>query len=163
MNQFNGVQNTSGFHHGGKSRHFLFFINLVAAFHTWSASFKFNGVQNTSGYIMEVKVLSVPYHSHCSLSHLIKNKTQNLHLMTAIKSNIVFRWNTIYLACIRQGFYHQNCFIDGGYRSTRRKLSTCRKWLSHWQTLSYNVVSSTPCLSRIWTHDFSDDRHWLHW
>jgi hypothetical protein len=59
-------------------------------------------------FIMEAKVLSVPYHSHCSLSHLIKNKTQNLHLMTAIKSNIVFRWNTIYPACIRQGFYHQN-------------------------------------------------------
>jgi hypothetical protein len=26
---------------------------------------------------------------------------------------------------------------------------------SHWQTLSHNVVSSTP-------HNFSGDRHWLH-
>jgi hypothetical protein len=26
---------------------------------------------------------------------------------------------------------------------------------SHWQTLSHNVVSSTP-------HTFSGDRHWLH-
>ena len=33
---------------------------------------------------------------------------------------------------------------------------------SHWQTLSHNVVSSTPRLSEIWTHNFNDDRHWLH-
>ena len=33
---------------------------------------------------------------------------------------------------------------------------------SHWQTLSHNVVSSTPCLSHIQTHNISDDRHWLH-
>jgi hypothetical protein len=32
-------------------------------------------------------------------------------------------------------------FIDEGNRSTRRKPST---WLSHWQTVSYKVVSSTP-------------------
>ena len=33
---------------------------------------------------------------------------------------------------------------------------------SHWQTLSHNIVSSTAHLSRIWTHNFSGDRHWLH-
>jgi hypothetical protein len=27
--------------------------------------------------------------------------------------------------------------------------------VSHWQTLSNNVVSSTPLLSGIWTHNFS--------
>jgi hypothetical protein len=32
---------------------------------------------------------------------------------------------------------------------------------SHWQTLSHNVVSSTPCLSGIRTHNVSDDKHWL--
>jgi len=30
---------------------------------------------------------------------------------------------------------------------------------SHWQTLSNNVVSSTPCLTGIRTHNFSGDRY----
>jgi hypothetical protein len=33
---------------------------------------------------------------------------------------------------------------------------------SHWQTLSHNVVSGTPCLSVIRTHNVSGDRHTLH-
>ena len=33
---------------------------------------------------------------------------------------------------------------------------------SHWQTLSHNVVSSTPHLSEVWTHNVSSDRHWLY-
>ena len=32
---------------------------------------------------------------------------------------------------------------------------------SYWQTWSHNVVSSTPRLSGFWTHNFSDDEHWL--
>ena len=42
-------------------------------------------------------------------------------------------------------------FIGEGHRSTRRKPPICRK--------SYNVVSSTPRLSRI---RISCDRQWLH-
>ena len=33
---------------------------------------------------------------------------------------------------------------------------------SHRQTLSYNVVLSTPRLGGVWTHNVSGDRHWLH-
>jgi hypothetical protein len=32
---------------------------------------------------------------------------------------------------------------------------------SHWQTLSHNVVSSTPRLRGVQTHNVSGDRHWL--
>ena len=30
---------------------------------------------------------------------------------------------------------------------------------SHWQTLSYNVISSTPRHERVRTHDVNGDRH----
>ena len=33
---------------------------------------------------------------------------------------------------------------------------------SHWQTLSHNVVSSTPRLSGVRTHNVRGDKHWLH-
>jgi hypothetical protein len=33
---------------------------------------------------------------------------------------------------------------------------------SHCQTLAHKVVSSTHCLSGIWTHNVNGDQHWLH-
>ena len=33
---------------------------------------------------------------------------------------------------------------------------------SHWQTLSHEVVSSTPHLSGVRAHNICGDRHWLH-
>ena len=47
------------------------------------------------------------------------------------------------------------CFIGEG---NRRKPQTCSKSLTN---LSHNVVSSTPHLSGIWTHNVSGDRHWI--
>ena len=46
-------------------------------------------------------------------------------------------------------------------REYTEKTQTCRK-SQVTDTLSHNVVSSTPHLSGIWTHNISGDRHWLH-
>ena len=45
---------------------------------------------------------------------------------------------------------------------TRVHRENHRPVASHWQTLSHNVVSSTPCPSGVGTQNFSGDRHWLH-
>jgi hypothetical protein len=50
-------------------------------------------------------------------------------------------------------------FIGGGNRSTQRNY---RPVASHWQSLSNNVVSSTPRQSGVRTHNNSGDRHWFH-
>ena len=45
-------------------------------------------------------------------------------------------------------------FIGEGNRRTQRKRPICR---NYWQTLSHNVVTSTPCLSMIQTLYVSGD------
>ena len=55
------------------------------------------------------------------------------------------------------GYIMAVSFIGGGNLST-----LINHWpaASHWQTLSHNVISSTPLHEQIWTHNFSGDRHW---
>jgi len=52
--------------------------------------------------------------------------------------------------------YRGGHFIGGRNRSTWRKQ---RPVASHWQTLSHNVIWSTPCLSGIRTNNIRRDRH----
>ena len=47
-------------------------------------------------------------------------------------------------------------------KETRLPVENHRPASSHWRTLSHNVVSSTPRLSRIRTHNINGDMHWLH-
>ena len=47
-------------------------------------------------------------------------------------------------------------FIGGGNQSTQRKPPTCHKSL---KILSHNVVSSSPRMTGIRTHNVSGDRH----
>ena len=51
---------------------------------------------------------------------------------------------------------------EWGYHKWALAHSSSCSELVYWQTLSHNVVSSTPRLNRIWTHNVSGDRHWLH-
>jgi hypothetical protein len=51
-------------------------------------------------------------------------------------------------------------FIDG---DTRVSGENHRPVTSHWQTLSNNVVSSTPRLSVVRTHNVSGCRQWDNW
>ena len=53
----------------------------------------------------------------------------------------------------------RRCFIDGGNRSTLLYHIMLYRVCP---TVSLNVVSSTPSLSGIRTHNISGDRYWLH-
>jgi len=51
----------------------------------------------------------------------------------------------------------------GGQFYWWRKPEYHRPVVSHWQTLSHNVVSSTLRHERVRTHSISGNRHWLQW
>ena len=87
--------------------------------------------------------------SHVSKVPIIRySREKNVIIKTAIFSNKInrrhFQQYCSYMVAVS--------FIGGENLSTRRKPPTFRA--SHWQTLSHNVVSSTPRLRKIWTHRF---------
>jgi hypothetical protein len=51
-------------------------------------------------------------------------------------------------------------FIGGGNRTTRRKPLTFRKIMKIF--IPHDVLSSTPLLSEIRTHNISGGMYWLH-
>ena len=65
-------------------------------------------------------------------------------------------WCLTLLSTIFQLYRIAVSFIGGGNRSTRKNHCPVT---SHWQALSYNVVSSTHRLSGLRTHNVSVDRH----
>ena len=68
-------------------------------------------------------------------------------------------WCLTPLSTIFQLYVWQSVLVVEENRSTQRK-----NWpvTSHWLTLSHSIVSSTPHLSVVRTHNISDDRQWLH-
>ena len=59
-------------------------------------------------------------------------------------------FNSISGILLRSGLLVEETRVPGENQSTA---------ISHWQTLSYNVASSTPHMSGIRTHNVSCDRH----
>ena len=74
-------------------------------------------------------------------------------------TRLVDGWLVYGVKCHFQQYFSYNMevsFIGGGYQSTPEKKKPAA---SHWQTLSHNVVSSTPRLNGVRTHSVSGDRH----
>jgi hypothetical protein len=74
------------------------------------------------------------------------------------RSFVVLMWSPIYF---------QVWVIEGPLVAVWFMIYYCFKYdhrptISHWQTLSNDVVSSTPHLSVIRTHSVSGDKQWLH-
>ena len=53
-------------------------------------------------------------------------------------------------------------FICGGNRSTQNKPPTCRKSLTNFIIMLYWIHLGMNRSYRVWTHNFSGDRQWLH-
>ena len=87
--------------------------------------------------------------------------TSERQLMQLINSwwtvGCLLLWCLTPLSTIAQ--LYRESFYGGG---TGLSEENHRPVSSHWQTLLYNVVSSTPHLSGIRTHNVSGSRHWLH-
>ena len=85
--------------------------------------------------------------------------------LNQLRHKLFWRWSVLGLGlwCLTPQYFSYIVaisFICGGNRSIRRKPQTCRKSLTNFK--SHNVLSSTPRLSGIGTHNFNDNMHWLH-
>ena len=115
--------------------------------------------------------MNVPIHSRCSERDFdpLLLKTQRsfkklwmfkVHKFLSIILRSTFKMVDIVKDKIF--FFFLKCRWGGGYggnRSTQGE--NHRPVASYWHTLPYNV-SSTPCLSRIRTHNVSGDKYWLY-
>jgi hypothetical protein len=90
--------------------------------------------------------LIITIYLKCSSFYNITDKLKFLKDMHDISENMhTWFWRIRGLWCLMPlstiyQLYWVVSFIGGGIRSTQRKPSKCR----HWQTLSHNIVSSTP-------------------
>jgi hypothetical protein len=98
-----------------------------------------------------------------------RNKDNSNPPILQIENIGLFDLNTTIFECIWFGFMVLNATFNNisaiSWRSvllveeTRVPGENHRRVASHWQTLSHNVVSSTPRLSGVRTHNVSGDRH----
>ena len=102
---------------------------------------------------------------------LVKQKWQSKVLIKRRHINsFLFRGDFNYLLCkirvrvmvFKTTFNNISVILWRSVEETGVPRENHRPAVSHWQTLSHNVVSSTPHLSRIQTHNISGKRYWLH-
>ena len=81
-------------------------------------------------------------------------------MLTVFHCGLVGLWCLMPFSTIFE-LYHGGQFYWWRKLEKTTDLFCCK--LSHWQTLSHNVVSNTPHheWGTVWTHNFSGDLHWL--
>ena len=98
----------------------------------------------------------------CRLQILPLSVTKILMIRESSKYNVIKLVNT----CSRVRLWSSTMLHSGSkfywWRKPEYPEKTIDQVVSHWQTWSYNVASSTPCLNGVRTHNVSGDRHWLH-
>ena len=141
----------------------------------WIHMYIIREVIHTYIIIREVTILFLLF-KVCSYNipyiQIIKNIIQKNYLV--FKFRICSDWYLIF--CFTFSFYYMDIMKRWlmVYNTTFNNISGISRWsvllvegtvenhwpvARHWQTVSHNVVSSTPHLSRTRTHNFSDNRH----